>query len=296
MIMKTFQLQFKQMLRSWEFQLSFLLMTVFSVGSFYVAVKDASGQTSDYLYDAEWYFCTNYSINWIFWGGLFFIVTVMPFSTSYIKEVKNGNLIPILMRSNRSDYFISKLFVTAAGNAMVTGIPLLLNYVLCWFWFPHNEHSMYWVSRVYRDEFLMGESLLYQTDYPHILFGDLYVNNRWLFHLWMLLLTIVFAAAIGCLALCLSFLIRKGRLLLFLPCFLIWQILSSVDSVMYERAMEDPNIKYFNYNVFSYLQPFGSLSGMSFVYFLVFLAIIAVICAVLLIYIIRSEEKILAGE
>lgn len=294
--MKTFRIQLKQMLRSWEFQISFLLMTLFSVGSFCSAVRTSSSQAYDSLYDAECYICTNYRWEWILWGGLLFIVTVMPYSASYMKESKNGNLIPLIMRSSRRDYFLSKMLVTAVGNALVLGIPILLNYLLCWIYFPHNEKSLYWSTRVYRDEVLMGGNLLYQTDYPQMFFGKLYVYNPWLFHLWMLFLLMVFAAVMGCLALCLSFLFRRGRILLFLPWFLISKLLSSVDMVMFDRAMEYADKKYFCYNIFSYLHPFGVVPGMSSWYFLAFLTGIAGICILLLVYVIRSGNRILTGE
>ena len=293
--MKQIRLQMNLMFKSLEFQIALFIMTLFSIGSFFDSVYESAGQSYNRLFDAECYICSVSGYSGILWQVLLPVVPVLVFATSYIKEKKNSNLTLMIQRGTCRDYFLSKILVNGFGIIIVMGLPIILNYALCCIYFPHNEYSFNWASRIYRDDLLAGRNLLYETDRPAMLFANLYCRNPWIYQVVLFLLFLLFALAIGSFALCLSFRFPQSRLLLFVPSLLMTRGLLYVDAYAYTRAMENPGYIYRDYNLIEYLEPFPAMAGMHLEYLLLFFVAILGFCIISFKWAVHRQEQILIG-
>ena len=64
------------------------------------------------------------------------VISVLPYGSSLIGEMKSGYIKNVLHRISRKDYFLSKYIAVFCSGALVIGIPLVINFLLLAFFLP----------------------------------------------------------------------------------------------------------------------------------------------------------------
>ena len=140
-------------------------------------------------------------------SALFFLLlpllSCMPYAWSYLQELNNGYASQVIVRSDRTKYFISKVIATAVSGGVVICVPLVVNFFTnaCYapIVTPEIEGAV---------TFGMFESSLWSWDF---------YNLPWVYCLKRLGLIFVFSALWSSTVMCLSLWIHRPFVLLVLP-------------------------------------------------------------------------------
>lgn len=296
-----------------DFRFALFLLFVYAGYVFIAAVVKNWGSEVSTMLDANEYICyspsnSDYSI----FHFLFPFLIVIPSATSYIDDYKNQLLSVYVTRSSRVCYYISKLVSCFVGTALAVAIPFFCNLILTNLFFPHNHNTLlggYQGGNFYRN--LLGLNTMYFTEYPKVPFLTVFLKSPFLYHLLYLVILSSFAGLMAAFVLSLSFVWRKRKLFLFIPVYVIIQVLTNMDSVFLDRAgdygfsfwdfetrkhilpenLEWKDLyKYVDINIMDYVFPefYGALSPY---FFVGFLLIVAVIITGVTVYGVRQRLK-----
>ena len=296
-----------------DFKFALSLLFVYAGYVFIAAVVKNWGSEVSTMWDANEYICyspsnSDYSIFHV----LFPFLIVIPCATSYIDDYKNQLLPVYVTRSSRVCYYVSKLVSCFVGTAMVVAIPFFCNLVLTNLFFPHNHNTWlggYQGGNFYRS--LLGLNTMFFTDYPKTPFLEVFLKSPFLYHLLYLVILSSFAGLMAAFVLSLSFIWRKWKLFLFIPVYVVIQVLTNMNTLFLRRAGEygysfwdfytmkhilpdhlgsDDLFKYVDINIMDYVFP-EFLNALSPYFFIGFLLIVAVIITGATIYGVRQRLK-----
>lgn len=256
MLFISIKTQMKVYFKSKEFKCAMIIMLFYACGAFVFTISEFWGTDISLIKDA------NQSIGfsqlnriWFFFSMIYPFVIVLPCATSYVSDYQN-QLIPIYMsRTSRKLYYLSKVLSCFLGTVVVILVPFLLNMILCNIFFPHNCNTWlgeYQTGNYYRQ--LLGSNTLYITDYPKFQMLRLYLFSPLLYNLYFLFSLSLFSGLLSSLVMCISFIYKKRKLVLFVPLFVLLRGLSTYDTYRFSVAL-DTGRPYTNFDILSYVVP-----------------------------------------
>lgn len=283
-----------------EFLIAFSAMMIFAVYSLYYSIT----------YDLEPFFGIDYAMPAAEYATamlafsrpgqtliyMFAFMVVLPYSMSYMAESETGELTMILTRTSRTKYCISKIITCFIGNVIIVLVPLLINYLFCKLMYPSRPNSGYIgeYGLINYTGFITGARSYLTQKYPIIPMASLYINKLWLYTLIHIALMALAGGALGAFLVCLSFVIRSYRALLFLPAFLLVRLSVALDQYLKITGINDPTYVYTNVNFMNYLQ-IGDSVSLSPYYLPIFFGVIIIFCAVV-VFAMSRTDRLLLGE
>lgn len=244
-----FKMQFLLMVHKKAFQISFLisLFYVFLTYIFYCATQ--FGMDISNILSADSVFVGNSSTAFInYLNVLFPFLVVMPFGFSFLTD-KSINILPIIQtRIGVKRYYFVKMMVCFIGGFIIFFIPFVLNIIFNYITFPSSGKTF------------LG--LLYDWNYSHDLTGEnvsrlavssglpflkLYILSPLVYNL---LYSFIFSAYMGILSVfcfSVSFLIKKNKIILFVPVFAIIYGLNMLTAIFDNEASTFTDYFIFHY-------------------------------------------------
>lgn len=256
MLFNSIKVQFSLMLNRKEFQCSFLISLFYACFSFIYVMGQFKGIDVCMIKDANQGVCYS-ELNglWFYFLVLYPFLILLPFSTSYIDDHQN-RLVPFYtLRNTRRTYFYSKIAVSFLGSFLVIFIPFLINLILCNAFMPHNFNTWfgeYQMENFYRS--LTGTNLLYTTVSLKLPMLRVYLFSPLLYNFLYLIILSVVSGLFSAFMLSCSFCLIRKKIVLFMPLFIVFRILSVLDSYYFDQAI-DTGTTYINCNVLSYIVP-----------------------------------------
>ncbi len=261
-MLQSIKTQIKIMRRGKEYKAAFLITLLYACLAFMEALAKFAGKDLSLVKDANQVVCFSEANHlWSLFCIFYPFLVVLPFSTSYIDDYKNRLLPVYLSRASKKDYYIAKLVAAFVGPAFIIAVSFLVNLLLCNCFFPHNGNTWmgeYQMPNYYRR--LLGTGTTYRTLYPSIPLLEVYLFSPLLYNLIYILLFSLFSGLLGSFVMSLSFRIRKNKIILFAPIFIMTQLLQVWDARSLSKAIESGGL-YRNVNIFEYFSPLFS-SGM----------------------------------
>lgn len=283
-----------------EFLIAFSAMMIFAVYAVYYSI-DANSPGfgwADYGIPAAEYMTAMYVMSrpgqaLIY---MFAFMIVLPYSMSYMAEFETGELTMILTRTSRTKYCISKVITCFIGNVIIVLVPLLINYLFCKLMYPSRPNSGYIgeYGLINYTGFILGQRSMFIQKYGVIPMASLFVNKLWLYTIVHIVLMALAGGALGAFLVCLSFVIRSYRAILFLPVFLLVRLSASLNQYLIQIAINNLNFEYVNFNFMNYFQ-IGDSRSLSPYYLPIFFGVIIVFCAVV-IFAMSRTDRLLLGE
>lgn len=282
--------QWQLMRRDMGFKISFLLMMIYSVGSVvYTLLLPSNAEIYSNL-SADAIYAGGMSPLWYYFREAFPFLAVLPFSLSYINDRDSGIIPLVLSRGNTKEYFLSKTFVCFCGSAIIILLPLAFNLSLCHIALPSGYNYPFGsYGDLNFSNLLTGETLMFSTKNPAFPFLRIFLRTPVGYNILYILLLSLFSGLLGVVPLCLSFLIKRYRVLLFVPNFILLRVSSVLEQISYNRAIEAPAYNYTNYRIMDYLGPFTYVGQNPVYIFSVVLALV-LFCVICCTVAIRRDE------
>lgn len=266
------RMQIKTMVRKKEFKLTLLGCTIMAVLFFIKSLV-----SNPYHYDKNFLYCgMGFSECWSIFSVLFPFLVVIPFATSFIDDLSDHTFAAVLVRGKIGQYLFAKFFATFMGNFMVVFFPFLINLILCNLFIPATGQTPF--GHVTSSDFvhvLHGTNHLYQSFSPKIPFLSIYERSPLMYNFVYLLILSGTSGMLGVLVLSISLWIRKYKIVLFLPVYLLVRLGQVFQTFSFERAMGNPDKYFTNWSMIDYIAPF-SFSGKYYPFFILFMILIAV--------------------
>lgn len=282
--------EMRVMLHKKEFACAMCFMMVFCVISMMFAVAECRENYLLYSVSANIKFIgSTYSPLWSIFTYVFSFLIVIPHSMSYIGDLDTGICPYIFVRSSRGKYYFSKISAAFLGNMLIIAIPFLFNLLLCMIALttePNYSFGFYGLSGF--SSMVLGQGYIFQAENLAFPLAEIFVRFPGVYCLLYILFISFNAGLFGVFLLCLSFLLRKNRALLFLPVYLFMLITSVISSNQLTAAINDPSIVFTNYNFMDYLGCFGYV-GQSPAFLLTVYGVIIVFCIVVTFRNIRKD-------
>lgn len=264
MICSSTKIQWKVMLKRKEFVFALLAMTGYACAAFLYVLVKYWGTDVSIMKDANQSVCYSQMNGlWGIFSILYPFLVVLPFSTSYIDDYKNKLLVIYFSKSSRRVYYLSKILTAFIGTALVIAIPCALNLILCNIFLPHNYNT--WLGEYQLENFyrtVMGTNHLYETAYQGIPLVRLFLRSPLLYNFIYLLIFSLFSGLLGAFVLSLSFWLRKRKIVLFLPLFIIIHVLDTINIKWLYMAINGEK-SYVDTALLDYVVPSFSGGGMS---------------------------------
>lgn len=279
------KMQLKLMFSKPHFYIVLILCTVMSIVFFITAPDTPVGMVShEFLYWGN-YYTRGFSI----FSTIYPFLLVVPFATSVLDDVSKRTCTGIFLRGDRKSYVIGKYIAVFAGNFLIIFIPFLLNLLLCFGIYGSNARTPFGERRLGNlDNMLYGTRKAYHTLSNKLLFADIFDKNPFLFYFLYLLLLAFLTGMLGVFVMSVSMWMRRYKIFLFLPVYILMRIGSTYTSMSLNRALANPNRTFVNLNLTDYAAPFG-LGGCYYPILIGFMALIAVFAVVSGIHMTRRE-------
>ncbi|MFP3154662.1 hypothetical protein LQZ18_09595 [Lachnospiraceae bacterium ZAX-1] len=138
---------------------------------------------------------------------MFPLLAAIPYAWSYCEEKNSGYQRNIVVRSGKTQYFLSKYIAIFLSGGLTMVIPLAFNFLLTAMVFP-----------------AVTPNVIYDTAYG--IFGSslmsaLYYSNPFLYLLFYLLIDFVFAGLVACIGFMVSFFVKYYVATIIVPLFLM---------------------------------------------------------------------------
>lgn len=295
--MRSLSIQFHLMFKRIEFKIAFTIMLLYSLFSFLINYMNCIGN--------DYFICKDFSSNFCFisdsfsWGIFITIlpfVIVLPFATSYLRERNDNTINLIISRACVKDYFLSKVIVTFSGTCIIILIPCIINAILCSIFFPHNGNTLlggYELPSYISN--LLGDNLIYTTDYSKIPLIHLYLENPVLYRFVFLLIITLFSSLCSTFVLCISYIFPCNTYILYLPVYILFRFSTALREYAYEKAINNSNYNFINFSLPDYLDPF-IFPGLNYYYFAVVCVIMAGFSIFSVVYIIKHPLHYIQGR
>lgn len=307
---KAVRMQFFVMVNKKEFKLAFSFTFCWALYCYWYEVKQQTGTDLMVYWDATQFYCgSNLHPLWYYFTFLFPILVVLPYATSYIVERANGTSILLISKMGVQRYILSKVIVCFIGGFLIIMLPFLINYILCQVTFPHTNNIMgaYYGTEGY-DGMLTGTYYAIHVQNIQLPFLKLYLNYPHLYYIWYIVLLSTLSGVFGVILLCFSFLIRRGRIFLFIPLFVLLKLMNVLTEYSYKNAGSNPfsplevesmgykeGPEYVCYNLLEYVNPFGE-RGQNTIYLFCVAVIIVTFCSICIKFAIKKEMRHIQGE
>jgi len=291
MLLSSTKTQIVIMQKMTKYKFAFLITLAYACFSFCYILTEFSGVDISIIKDANQAVCYS-QLNrlWFFFSIIYPFLIVLPFSTSYIDDYRNQLLPVYISRSSRKDYYVSKLIAAFVGTAVIIAVPFLLNLILCNVFLPHNYNTWfaeYQMGDYYRG--LLGTNLLYHTAYHELPFLKVYLFSPLFYNIMYLLFFSLFSGLLGSFVLSLSFWARKSKIMLFVPTFIIIQLMQVYDAWTRSGAI-DSGKTYTNTNILEYVIP-SLIKGRSPLFILAIIGLFTAILVCSTAYAVREDIR-----
>jgi hypothetical protein len=218
---------------------------------------------------------------WPVFSNIYPFIVVFPFGFSFIQDRDARVLAWHIRRSGQRRYFRSKLIVAFIGGFIVIAIPFLINMLLCYATFPHNYNSdLQYYS------WLTGENVFRDTVFAHKPFPSLFAYSLFLYNIVFLTIFSCFSGLLSMFTMGCSFFIRRYKIMLLIPLFVIFQAGSYLSGVIYDY--NNQSIRYFNTNLLDYIST-DAFYGQSVPFIASFLSAICLFIVIAYRYATRKE-------
>ena len=258
-MLSSIKTQINIMRKGKEYKAAFVITFMYACLAFVFELREFAGKDFSLIKDAnQVVFFSGVNSWWMPFCMLWPFLVVLPFSASYVDDCRNQLLPVYLSRVSRRDYYISKLVAAFAGTAFIIFVAFLTNLLLCNCFFPHNGNTWigeYQMPNYYRG--LLGTNIDYRTPYPSIPFLRMYLFSPFLYNLIYSLFFSLFSGLVGSFIMSLSFLIKKNKIILFAPVFIMIHLLRVFDALAFSKAIESGE-SYINMNILEYFSPLFS--------------------------------------
>lgn len=204
-------------------------------------------------------------------------IVVIAFSMSYITDKSNAILPALQTRCGSQKYYFSKGIVCFCGGFLVFFIPFMLSILFNHLTFPQS--GITFLGDLYDrnyDPGIVGSNVLKPTKWLGICFPKLFIFNQELYNILYLL---IFSLAMGLFSVftySLSFIIKKNKIILLLPVYLIIISFNTLDQFM------QSNVPYICYKVLLYITV-NNMYGKNPFFIVMFFLILATIAAILIV-------------
>ena len=191
----------------------------------------------------------------------------------------------MVYRSSVRNYLAAKYIAVFVGNVLFVLLPFLVNYALCRLLYPVNASNPFG-SSLHAE--ITGSNHAYRTLSSGNPFAALFFENQTVFYLIYLLILCLVSAVLGIFVLSVSVWLRKYRILLFLPVYLILRIGSLITEISFNEAMENHEKIFVNFDLSDYLAPFG-MGGTYYPILILFLLLLLLFSAVSYLWFCKKE-------
>lgn len=277
------------MFRKREFKVGMLISLSYTCFAFFRAIKMNWGIDASEMWDATQNLC--YGVGNPSYSMLIFLfpfLIVIPYASSYIDDYRNQLLPVYATRSSRTKYYVSKLIACFVGTSLVIAIPFLINFLLTNLFFPHSRCLL---PGGYPDgvfcQNVLGIGTAYKSNYPVMSFLGLFLDNQILYSLLYLVIISFFAGWMGTFVLGLSFVWRYSKLFLFLPVFVLFQVLTNLNGYFFNQAIQNGSV-YTNIDIMRYILPLQD-DNQSPYFFAGFLLVTLIIMIITTVYAVRHD-------
>lgn len=272
--------QIKLMFSKFNFYLALIICVVMSVIYFIKAPDTPAGMVSrEFLYWGN-----GYTNGFITFSTIYPFLIVLPFATSFIDDLSKKTYLPVTLRGNKIQYIIGKYVAVFIGNFLMIFLPFLLNLCMCFMVYEKNDLTSFgerWLGNI--DGILYGTNLKYNTPVKKTLFADIFMDKPFLYYILYLLLFAFLTGMLGVFLMAISMWIRKFKILLFVPVYVLMRIADTYTSISLDKALSNPNRTFVNYNILDYVSPFGFSGGCYYPIFIgliLFIIIFAIISGI----------------
>lgn len=259
---------------SWQFKLTFFIVTAFVLVNHVWNVKTYIGLDYYQLHDGvKLMLLSNFSGAGFYFMQIFPILVILPAGFSFVMDQKNNSQVFMIARCGIKNYYKSKSIAIFCTSFLVFTIPLALEILLSMIAFPVS---------VTADPGNVG---LFELTYINMVkmypLSDLFVANRWLYMTIYIILLGITAGVFNIFIAALSVCFHRFPVLLFLPIYLILYLLYFMNMIFPEWSIST----YY----FFYLQAFSGVR-VSYVLYLLFLAVLAIVSYVIFYTKTKSAE------
>ncbi len=268
------KMQFRHMLSRTEFKVSLTAVLLVVAISFLVLCTKVWGLDFSNLYSAAYGWVGNaapldINIMQMFFVLLIFFVGSMAFSDSQYVDGKINAKTMIITRCSRKNYIISGAFVSFLGAFLVIFVPFIFSQLLSFSIFPVQSS----VQTVFNSNPSWVKPYRFDTLFPSLTY-----NNPYLYNLISIFYMSVCAGIFAVLSFCLSFFIKRGRLLIIgIPTILVF-----VEDFIFPGS-----------NSFTYYLYMGGIRNMSiYMYLGVPIGVLTVCCLLIFTKINRIKDEL----
>ena len=291
MFLSSLKVQLKIMARKAEFQIAFLVTLFYACFAFvYVFLMNTGRDVSEYIDANRQIGYSQYHVFWFVFSFLYPFLIVLPFATSYIDDYKNRLLQIYVTRVSRWQYYGSKLLAGFIGTTVMIAVPFLINLFLCNLFLPHNYNT--WIGAYQSTNYIrivLGTGYDYAAVSYKMPFLELYLASPFWYNIVYLLVFSAFSGLLGSFVLGLSFMIKRWKIVLFLPVYLLLRILQTCDMFSYSYTL-DGGMTYINYDPLNYVTPNYTI-GQSSVFILLVCVMLCGTILLSLVYGVKQEMK-----
>lgn len=272
------RMQLETMLRKKEFRFAFLVSLGVCLWAFCQVCTGFEQQ-----WDANMLFIgTGWTRGWSVYSVLLPFLVVMPFAASFMDDRQKHTYVTIVSRSSTVRYLASKYAATFLGNFVMVSVPFLVNLLLCNLFMQHNGETPFGpvidAPGMYSDysNVLYGTNHLYASRHPGVLLASMREYSPVMHNIFFCIFTGVAAGILGIFLLSVSIWLKKYKILLFIPVYLMERAGSVLTEWSYSEAMRDPDRYFTNYTLTDYLAVF-TFGGLDY-------RILFIFCGVVLIF------------
>lgn len=144
MVFNSLKIEFKRALLNYRFLLSLIIgiaICYYGLTGFYTGDEYQSPSSINNSYLA--WFTAMYQGGKSFFILIAPIICILPFSDSFLKDMKSGYLKSILNRTSFNNYIYSKIIVNGLIGGIALSLPTIIIFILCANKYPMTLHLIY---------------------------------------------------------------------------------------------------------------------------------------------------------
>lgn len=158
---------------------------------------------------------------------LFPFLVVFPFATSTFEDVENKSINMWIYRCGKGRYFFSKAITNIIGGMLITMIPFLISVVMTFLFFPITYNTDLGIIGLGEFAGNVIDSISGGYKYP---FLSIYTFHPFIYELGLIVCLGIFTGLVCFWAYSFSLYIKTYKILLFLPIYLVFWLLDTLDS------------------------------------------------------------------
>jgi hypothetical protein len=272
------KMQFRLMCNKKSFQLAFLINLIYILLTYLFYAWRQRGYDISTITSPSAIFPLNAGTEFfdIFINLVPFIV-VVPFSMSFIEDKSNLILPALQTRSGIKSYYYSKAVACFIGSFLIFLIPLLLSILLNNLTFPQS--GITFLGDLYDINFdanIVGSRITKITNWKGIWFPNLFFFNMELYNILYAFIFSVSMGLLGIFAYALSFMIKKQKIMLLLPVYLLLITFNILDQFL------ENVVPFTCYKVFQYIT-INDTYGKNPIFLIVFFSVLTILAVILII-------------